>query len=343
LAASAVVTHNVWPAGSPGPAAADASTVAARVDGAVVDINTTYQYQQARGAGTGIVLTADGEVLTNNHVIEGATSISVTDIGNGRTYSARVVGYDATDDVAVIQLTGASGLQTASIANSSSAKVGQAVVAIGNAGGVGGTPSAASGTITALNQAITASDELSGTSENLSNLIETNANIQSGDSGGPLVNSAGQVVGMDSAAAQGYSLQSMNGATTQGYAIPIDRALSIARQIEAGTSSSTVHVGSTAFLGVLISSSSSASPFGSGSTASGAAVSGVVSGGSAAQAGIAAGDVITSLDGHAVSSPSDLTAVMAGEHPGQTVQIGWTDGDGGTHTATVNLQSGPAA
>jgi S1-C subfamily serine protease len=355
LAASAAVTHELWPSRAAGSAAAtgsgsaaDASSVAAKVDGAVVDINTTYQYQQSRGAGTGIVLTSSGEVLTNNHVIQDATSISVTDIGNGRTYSARVVGYDATDDVAVLQLVDASGLKTASIGDSGSVTVGETVTAIGNAGGVGGTPSAASGSITALNQAITAGDELSGTTESLSNLIETDADIQSGDSGGPLVDRAGRVIGMDSAAAQGFSLQSASGGGTQGYAIPIKHALSIARQIEAGKASSTVHVGPTAFLGVLISSSSSSSSSssfgaGSGSSVDGAPVSGVVSGGTAEQAGVAAGDVITSLNGQSVSSPSDLTAAMAQLRPGQTVQIGWTDANGAAHTATVTVQSGPAA
>jgi S1-C subfamily serine protease len=117
--------------------------------------------------------------------------------------------------------------------------VGETVVGIGNAGGTGGTPSAAGGTVTALNQSITASDEGDGSAEQLTGLIETNADIQAGDSGGSLVNSAGQVVGMDTAASAGFSFQSTGGSSGyEGYAIPIDEAVTLAKQIEAGSSSS---------------------------------------------------------------------------------------------------------
>lgn len=332
-------------AGSP----ANVSALAGEVGPGLVDVNTTFGYQNASGAGTGIVLTSNGEVLTNNHVIDGATSVSVTDIGNGRTYKATVVGYDRTADIAVLELTGASGLQTSRIGNSDSLKVGQGVVAIGNAGGTGGTPSSAGGSITALGQAITASDELDGTSEQLSGLIETNADVQSGDSGGPLVDSSGRVIGMDTAAATGFALQSQ---ANQGYAIPIDAAISIARQIESGQSSSTVHVGPTAFLGVTITSGSSGSSYSGGfvggyGTASpavpGATVSGVVSGGAAADAGLSAGDTITSVAGQSISSPAALSAAIGQDHPGQSVQMAWTDSSGQAHTATVELGSGPPA
>ena len=182
--------------------------------------------------------------------------ISVTDVGNGKTYTASVVGYDRTKDIAVLQLHNASGLTTANLANSSTASVGEDVVGVGNAGGTGGTPSAAGGTVTALNQSITASDEGDGTSEQLSGLIETNADIQPGDSGGALVNTSGQVLGIDTAASAGFSFQSNDQSSgTQGFAIPIDTALTIARQIVAGNSSSTVHIGTTAFLGVEVSQS----------------------------------------------------------------------------------------
>src|SRR5215469_8854056 len=115
--------------------------VAQKVDPGLVDIVTSLGFQQAEGAGTGLVLTSSGEVLTNNHVIEGATSIRATDVGNGTTYRARVVGYDRGHDIAVLRLIGASGLQTVTLGNSSDAAVGQKVVALGNAGGRGGTPS----------------------------------------------------------------------------------------------------------------------------------------------------------------------------------------------------------
>ena len=249
---------NSGSSGSSGPS--DASAIAAKVDPGLVDINTTLGYSQEQAAGTGIVLSSNGVVLTNNHVIDGATTISVTDVGNQKTYTASVVGYDRTGDVAVLQLHNASGLTTANLGNSSNASVGQDVVGIGNAGGTGGTPSAAGGTVTALNQSITASDEGDGTSEQLSGLIETNANIQPGDSGGALVNTSGQVLGMDTAASAGFSFQSNDQSSgTQGYAIPINTALNIARAIEAGSSSTTVHIGETAFLGVEISPSGNSS------------------------------------------------------------------------------------
>ena len=167
--------------GGSGPS--DVNAIAAKVDPGLVDINTTLGYAQEQAAGTGIVISSNGVILTNNHVINGATKISVTDVGNQKTYTAKVVGYDRTKDIAVLQLHNASGLQTAPLATSN-VSVGQNVVGVGNAGGTGGTPSAAGGTVTALNQSITASDEGDGTSEQLSGLIETNADIQPGTRAG---------------------------------------------------------------------------------------------------------------------------------------------------------------
>jgi S1-C subfamily serine protease len=224
--------------------------------------------------------------------------------------------------------------------------------------------------VTALNQSITAQDQGDGTSEQLSGLIQTNANIQAGDSGGALVNTSGEVIGVDTAASAGYSFQ-FNGQDqgNQGFAIPINEALSIARQIEAGKGSSTIHIGTTAFLGVEISPNGSSSnsssgsgggndfgPFGglfggnsgstgntgnSGSSGSGAAVAGVVTNGPAQEAGIAQGDVITTLGGKTINSADDLTRDMGAYHPGDKVQIAWTDANGQTHTSTVQLSSGP--
>jgi S1-C subfamily serine protease len=335
------------------------NAIASKIDPGLVDINTTLGYQQEQAAGTGIVLSSNGIILTNNHVIDGATSISVTDIGNHKTYTASVVGYDRTKDIAVLQLHNASGLQTASLGNSSNASVGEDIVGVGNAGGTGGTPSAAGGTVTALNQSITASDDGDGTSEQLSGLIETNADIQPGDSGGALVDTSGNVLGIDTAASAGFSFQSNNQSSgTQGFAIPIDTALSLAKTIEEGSGSSTVHIGETAFLGVEInaassSSGNSGSGFGSvfggnsgstgntGSTASGASVASTVTNGPAQEAGLAEGDVITSLGGKSISTANDLTTAISQYHPGDKVSIGWTDSSGQSHTATVQLSSGP--
>src|SRR5579863_6004576 len=159
--------------------------IAAQTDPGLVDIVSNLGLQQAESAGTGLVLTPSGEILTNNHVIKGATAIRVTDIGNGHTYPAKVVGYDQSRDIAVIQLVGASGLQTAALGNSSTAQVGNKVVALGNAGGKGGTPSVAGGRVAGLNASIMASDEGAGTVERLTGLIHHTAPIQPGDSGGP--------------------------------------------------------------------------------------------------------------------------------------------------------------
>ncbi|MGH3189194.1 MAG: S1C family serine protease [Streptosporangiaceae bacterium] len=323
-----------------------ASQIAARVDPALVDIVSSDSLQQETSAGTGIVLTSTGEILTNNHVIDGATSIKVTDVGNGKTYTASVVGYDASHDVAVLQLKDASGLTIASLGNSSSVQVGDTVVALGNAEGKGGTPSVASGTVTALNQSITASDEGSGTSEQLTGLIETNADIQPGDSGGSLVNAYGQVVGMDTAASTSYQFQTQSGQSAeQAYSIPINEAVAIAKQIEAGTSSADVHIGATGFLGLEIGSSSQ-SPFGglggSGDTSS-VTIAGTVSGSPAASAGLTAGDEITAVGGHSVSTGEDIAKALVPYHPGDSVSISWVDSSGQSHTATVTLATGPAA
>jgi S1-C subfamily serine protease len=172
-----------------------------------------------------------------------------------------------------------------------------------------------------------------------------NANVEAGDSGGPLVNAAGQVIGMDTAASQGFAFSAQGNA---GFAIPIGAAVPVAKDIEAGQASATVHIGSTAFLGVLIGSASS-SPFsgqytgGGNTTSDGVSVSNVISGGPAQSAGIAAGDVILSLDGQTVTSPSQLTRLLVPHHPGQKVQLSWEDQAGQSHTTTVTLASGPPA
>jgi S1-C subfamily serine protease len=332
------------------------SQIASRVDPGLVDIVSTLGYQSAEAAGTGMVVTSSGEVLTNNHVIDGATSIKVTDIGNGRTYTATVVGYNKTDDVAVLQLQGASGLSTASFGNSSDVTAGDKVVALGNAGGKGGTPSVAAGRVTALNQAITASDEGSGNSENLTGMIETNANIQPGDSGGSLVNAEGQIIGMDTAASSSSEMSSPFGSSpsgqssssssaqsqTQAFAIPINRALSIASQIEAGSASSTVHIGATGFLGVEVGSSGNSFMPGGEQDSSGVTVAGTLPGSPAAQAGLSEGDVIDSINGHAVSSSSDIQSAIGQDHPGDKVSVAWTDQYGQTNTSTMTLANGPA-
>jgi S1-C subfamily serine protease len=336
------------PAGG-GSGPSDAAAIASRVDPGLVDINTTVDYGEAQAAGTGMVLTASGEVLTNNHVIEGATTISVTDVGNGKTYSATVLGYSVTSDVAVLQLSGAAGLQTVTTAGTA-ASVGEQVVGIGNAGGSGGTPSYAGGTVTATDQSLTASDDLTGTDEQLSGMIATNADIQAGDSGGPLVDDSGRVIGMDTAGSSSGSFQFAGQTQGTGYAIPITTATSIASQIEAARASSTVHVGPTAFLGVQTSGGSTGGPggfggFGGGfNSVSGVQISGVVANSAAADAGLADGDVIVSVGGYSVSSQSALQDVMVNDmSPGRVITVVYANIAGQQQSVTLTLGTGPAA
>ena len=325
-------------------AAGDVASIASRVDPALVDIEVTLGYQSGQAAATGIVLTATGLVLTNNHVINGATAISATDVGNGQTYTATVVGYDRSHDMAVIQLSGAVGLTTARLGDSSRVTVGQSVVAIGNAGGTGGTPSAAGGSLVALGQQVVASDSLDGSSEQLSGLLETDAAIRPGDSGGPLVNTAGQVIAVDTATSDGYSFLS---SASQGFAVPVNTAMAIVAQIQNHDASATVHIGATAFLGVEIQGGGQSGSGGiggqSGAPSSGASVAVVFMGTPAAQIGLVVGDTIVSFDGSAVDSPTTLSTLLGRHQPGDGVAIGWTDPLGTLHTGTVLLAAGPAA
>ena len=300
---------------------------------------STLGYQHGAAAGTGIVLTPSGEVLTNNHVINGATAIKVRDVGNGRVYPAVVKGYDAAHDVAVLQLRGASGLATASLGDSSGVRTGQRVVAMGNALGKGGAPAVATGRVTGLGQSITASDESAGTAERLHGLIRTNAGIQPGDSGGPLLNTSGEVIGLNTAASATSGNQVSSARATQAFTVPINDATAIARQIDAGRSSATVHIGPTAFLGLAFASSGAAPGL---PASQGAEIGGVLPGSAAATAGLAAGDTVTSLGGHGVTSPSGIRSVLTGHHPGDRIGITWTDASGGQHSATVVLAGGPA-
>ncbi|MBB3676004.1 S1C family serine protease [Modestobacter versicolor] len=317
-----------WGPGTlPGSGSTGSSTVAAATEATadqlvgVVDVTTVLGYENGEAAGTGMVLTSDGEVLTNNHVVEGATSITVTVLSTGVSYEATVVGTDPTDDVAVLQLSDASGLDTVQ-ADDDAVAVGDAVTAVGNAGGAAGT-SAAAGTVTALDQSITATDESGQDAEQLTGLIEIAADVEAGDSGGPLYDAEGEVVGMDTAAS------STGG---QAYAIPIATALSIAEQITSGVDDETVHQGYPAFLGVSVQS---------GATG-GAAVAGVVAGGPADQAGLTAGDVVTAVGGSTVTAAEDVSAALAGLDPGDEVTVTWTDATGRSQTATVTLATGPA-
>ncbi len=332
-------------------ATATATATAQQATG-VVDIDTVLDYGTGKAAGTGVVLTPGGEILTNNHVIQGSTSIAVTDVTSGRTYTAAVVGTDATDDVAVLQLRGASGLTPATPASPAAQGAvgpGTAVTAVGNAGGAGGTPSAASGTVVALGRTITAADETStANAENLAGMIEVRADVESGDSGGPL-SADGAVIGIDTAASAASGPEYRTAANpagsepTTGYAIPIATALRIAGQITSGVEDGTVHQGYPAFLGVQVASGEDAPTAESAAGQDGAPIAGVVTGSPAAGVGLGAGDVVVSVDGQTVSGADQLSSVLATHHVGDRVRISWLDASGATQSATVTLAAGPAA
>ncbi len=320
-----------------GTSAATTATAAQQVG--VVTVTSTLGYENATSAGTGMILSADGLVLTNNHVVENATAIQVTVQSTGKTYTATVLGTDKTADVALIKLQGASGLTPVTL-DTNGVTNGEAITAIGNAEGTG-TLVAAAGSVTATDQTMTASTD-AASAETLSGLIEFSASVVSGDSGGPVLDSAGQVVGITTAASSGTG-------STVAYAIDIQNAMTIVKQIESGQASSDVVIGYPAFLGVSIASSSQiASGYGnaggSTSTTSGATIAGVIASTPAANAGLAAGDTITKVNSSTVSSADQLSTLLAGYKPGDKVSITWTAASTGTsHTATVTLVQGPVA
>ncbi len=303
--------------------------VAACVQPGVVVIDSQLGYQNAEAAGTGMILSPTGEILTNNHVIDGATDITVTVYGSQQRYAAHVVGTDVSQDVAVLQIAGASGLATVPLGNSGTVKAGQSVVGIGNAGG-SGQLSVVSGSVTDTDRSITASDQSGSSSENLNGMIEVQAPIVAGDSGGPLADRHCKVIGMDTAAS---ATGARGNRPTFGFAIPINRALSIASRLYSGGGSQSTGRG---YLGISVQSVDQSSNSG------GAEVISTNAGSPAASAGIEPGDIITSLGGEIVTSADGLTQMLAKSKPGELITVGWTDEFGAGHTAEVMLASGPA-
>jgi S1-C subfamily serine protease len=344
-----------------GSGSLNATALAGKVDPGVVDIDSTLQYNQDDAEGTGMVISSSGLVLTNNHVIDEATSISVTEVTTGKSYPAKVVGFDASDDVAVLQMEAqgggsVSGLTTVNLGNSSKVQLGDAVLAIGNAQGKGGLPATAEGIINATDRNITASDSGTGSTENLTGMLQTNAPIQEGDSGGPLVNSSAQVVGMDTAANSSGGFEGQS--ATTGFAIPINHAISLAKQITSGDASATVHIGEAGFIGIGTCASNSGNGTGSGSGAGtgGASGAGTGSGSSspsvkgayvcqvyqntpAFSAGLQEGDVITAVNGTSITSANALSTYLFSKHPGDKLTITYTDQSGASHTTTLTLAS----
>lgn len=329
----------LWAGSSLGPAG---TTTSASPDAGIVNI-TKYARPIGQstdnlipaGAGTGMVLTSTGEVLTNNHVVRGAWELEAQVPGGG-TYTATVVGVDPSHDVALLQLADASDLETIVPGDASSVEIGDEVAGIGNALGRGGEPTVATGSVTALNRSITASDP-NGTSEQLTGMIQTDADIQPGESGGALVNAEGQVVGMITA---GNDRTTSTGGPTIGFAVPIDTALAVVDQIQSGHGSDTVLIGQRGYLGVAVQplDPTTAARFG---VSSGALVVGFDTGSPAEGAGMTAPAVITSIDGQPVPSIDELGPLLHSHVPGDSVTIEWVDASG-SHSASMTLISGPA-
>ncbi len=351
----------------------------------VISSSLSYQGAGASAAATGMIISSNGLVLTNNHVINGTTGLTATVVGTNQKFSAKWLGYDKHSDVAVIQLVNASGLnasglKTVPLGNSSSVKVGDTVVGMGNAGGTGRIQAVA-GTVTALNQSITASDQGSGVSaERLTGMLQTNAEIIPGDSGGPLANVSGQVIGMDTAASTGSAFSGQQNQDV-GFAIPINKAIAIGRQIISGQSSSSIHIGPSGFVGVLVpggkngtqstvtsprlqlrqqeqadsqfgpvqpapstclhSNQQAGVPSKVAPVSSGTLVLGSLCGTPAAVTGLVPGDVITKVNSQPVSSPASLMNILQGISGGSTVQLTWVTPGGQTDSRPLTLAKAP--
>lgn len=309
------------PAGATGHTA---SPVEAGANVGIVDIYTTLGYTDQIAAGTGMILTRSGEVLTNNHVIDGETNFKVVDVTTHRRYTATVLGYSVSRDLAVLQLANATGLRTIKRGGAVPLHLGMQVLARGNAQGLGGLPRVARGRVIGLHRQIVASDPTNpSNSETLHNLIATDAPVVPGYSGGPLENGQNRVLGVVTA---GGSTSGVN----RGFAIPLKQALQVVRRIESGRGNAVVHVGPTAFIGVVVKNASD-----------GAKVFRVVAGKPADLAGLVRGDVITSLNHARVSSIADVRTIVLSLVPGKTVPIGWRDTNGTARTGTITPVSGP--
>jgi S1-C subfamily serine protease len=295
----------------------------------VVTIDTVLQYDNSeRAAGTGMILTANGYILTNNHVVEDSTSITVTVESTGQKYTATVVGTDKTADVAVLKLTGASGLHPVSFAAAEKVVAGQSVYSVGNAEGTGRLVTAV-GTVGAVNQSLTIGSDSSDTSEHLTGLIQLNSDVVSGDSGGPLFDKSGKVIGIVTAASSGS-------AVVTGYAINIAQVLKIANAIEDGSVSGDIVLGYPAFAGINIAQETT-------TTISGVPVASTFPGMPAAKAGITTGDTITAVNGVAMTSATQLSAAIQAHKVGDTVTLTWITPAGATQSGALTLVAGPAS
>jgi putative serine protease PepD len=315
----------------------DIHGILAKVEPGVVAVRTEafdprdlFQRFPQQGAGTGMILSADGDVLTNAHVVpEGTTSIKVTLDGERDARDADLVGRNPTSDVALLKIRGAKGLRTVELGDSSKLQVGDDVVAVGNALALPGGPTVTEGIVSALDRDI---DSDNGT---LNNLIQTDAAINPGNSGGPLANADGQVVGMNTAVIQSSGQEP---AQNIGFAIAVNTIKPLLDDLRTGKQAST----NPGYIGVQSQTLTPdiAQQFGF-STDQGAIVAQVVPGSPADQAGLKRGDVVTKFGGADIRSAEDLVNAVRGKHPGDKVEVTFKRGED-ERKATVTLGSKPS-
>ncbi|HEX2850772.1 MAG TPA: trypsin-like peptidase domain-containing protein [Acidimicrobiales bacterium] len=302
----------------------DIQGVLAKVQPAVVSIGVSGS--EGQGAGSGMILTADGEVLTNAHVISGATTIKVTLNGESQGRAADLVGSDAQNDLALVKIRGASGLPTVELGSSEATRVGDQVIAIGNALALPGGPSVTEGIISAKDRTIDTYD----------NLIQTDAPINEGNSGGPLVNASGQVIGINTLVIRGTG-NTRGVAEGLGFAIAVDTAKPIIDQLRKGGPKE-----GGAFLGVSSQTLTTDIKDSVDTGASdGAIIADVVQGSAAAVAGLQRYDVIVEIDGQPVKTSSDVSRIIRAKNPGDKVTITYYRGQD-KRTAQATLGTRPA-
>ena len=322
------------PAIAAAPATDSVEAVAKKVLPSVVKINV--QNSSESGSGSGIVISSDGEILTNNHVasVAGSGGQMTVNFNDGSSAKARIVGTDPVTDLAVIKAEGVSGLTPATLGTSTKVAVGENVVAIGSPFGLEATVT--SGIVSALNRPVSVSSDSaqpgapSGEATTYP-AIQTDAAINPGNSGGPLVDLAGRVIGINSSirTASDDSLGSSSGGSIGlGFAIPIEKIWPVVQQLR--DDQKPTH----AKMGVAVVDASS-----NDGLLTGAKVETINAGSAAQQAGIEKGDVITKVDGEVVTSSESLVATVRGHRPGDRVTITAVRGGDNTKTFQVTLDS----